>query len=86
MVLYTSWIYPPLPPEAVAEDHKVPAGVSFLNGEPAPNPEEVDDWMWIDLEGLREDIRKNPDRYTYWLRRCIDQVVQHLAVSASTEC
>jgi len=49
--------------------------IGHYDNEPAPNPEEVDDWIWIDLEGLREDMRENPDRYTYWLRCCIEQVI-----------
>jgi isopentenyl-diphosphate delta-isomerase len=51
--------------------------VGQYEGEPTPSPEEVDDWMWIDLKGLREDIQQHPDRYTYWLRLCIDRVISH---------
>ncbi len=57
--------------------------VGHYDGEPTPNPEEVDDWIWIDLEGLRKDIREHPDRYTYWLRCCVDQVIAHQKVAVS---
>jgi isopentenyl-diphosphate delta-isomerase len=61
--------------------------VGQYDGEPASDPAEVDEWMWMDVEGLRKAIRENPDRYTYWLRLCIDRVIAHhqLAVGKSVE-
>lgn len=47
------------------------------DAEPAPDPAEVDEWKWIDVEDLRQDIQKNPYRYTYWFRLCIDRVISH---------
>lgn len=55
------------------------------DGALAPNPAEVNGWKWLDLTELRKDIRESPDRYTYWLRLCIDHVIQHLAITASVE-
>lgn len=52
--------------------------VGHYDGEPAPNPDEVDDWMWTDLESVRRDIQEHPDRYTYWLHICIDKVICQL--------
>jgi isopentenyl-diphosphate delta-isomerase len=37
-------------------------------GEPAPDPAEVEDWRWLSLEKLREEIRRNPQDYTPWFR------------------
>lgn len=54
------------------------------DGEPRPSREEVDDWKWIDLDELREDLRENPDRYTYWLRICFDKVSQFLSPGVHT--
>jgi isopentenyl-diphosphate Delta-isomerase len=45
-------------------------------GSPKPNPEEVEDWQWIELAALQIDIQQNPDRYTYWLRMCLDRFVE----------
>lgn len=52
--------------------------VGKFDGEPSPNPKEVDDWKWICLEELRKDIQENPGSYTYWLRICIDKVMCHV--------
>lgn len=36
---------------------------------PTINPEEADDWKWIDLEELKKDIKLNPEQYTYWFKK-----------------
>ena len=33
-----------------------------------PNPDEVCDTAWIRLEHLEAETRRNPDKYTPWLR------------------
>jgi len=49
-----------------------------FDGEPNPNPEEVDEWKWVSLEELKKDIQENPDNYSYWLRASIDKVISYL--------
>jgi len=46
--------------------------------DPKPNPEEVQDWKWVDLRELRNDIDENPDKYTYWFKDIIDRVIEHI--------
>ncbi len=36
--------------------------------DPVPNPAEVCDWKWIDIEFLKEDLENSPDKYVYWLK------------------
>jgi isopentenyl-diphosphate delta-isomerase len=45
--------------------------IGQFDGEPEPNPEEVDDWKWIDPAALRVDLEENPERYTPWFRLAI---------------
>ena len=33
---------------------------------PKPNPNEVDEWKWIDIDILVKDMKINPDQYTAW--------------------
>ncbi|MYE91072.1 isopentenyl-diphosphate Delta-isomerase, partial [Candidatus Poribacteria bacterium] len=42
--------------------------VGRYNGQPVPNPAEVDDWQWRDTEKLKRDVGNNPEHYTYWFR------------------
>ena len=43
---------------------------------PEPNPNEVDEWIWIPLDKLKADIEKKPERYTPWLRVIIDDIAK----------
>lgn len=42
--------------------------VGAYNGDPAPNPNEADDWKRMTGDDLKSDVAKNPDSYTYWFR------------------
>jgi isopentenyl-diphosphate Delta-isomerase len=49
---------------------------AFCGGEPTLNPEEAEDWKYIDLEELKEDINQNPEKYTFWFRLIMEQLEQ----------
>jgi isopentenyl-diphosphate delta-isomerase len=49
-----------------------------FNGKPRPNPDEIDDWKWIDLTALSVDLENNPERYTPWFRMAIHRVIENL--------
>jgi isopentenyl-diphosphate delta-isomerase len=51
--------------------------VGRFDGEPTPDPEEVDEWKWINLEELKKDIQKTPSNYTYWLKESIDKITTY---------
>tara|TARA_B100000963_G_C22522492_1_gene623708 strand:+ start:121 stop:651 length:531 start_codon:yes stop_codon:yes gene_type:complete len=40
--------------------------LGVYDGDPKPNPNEVDDWKWIDIDILVNDMRNNPKLYTAW--------------------
>jgi isopentenyl-diphosphate delta-isomerase len=42
-------------------------------GIPDPNPDEVCEWKWMDLDKVNDDIKKNPDTYTYWIKQAFNQ-------------
>ena len=52
--------------------------IGSSDAEPVVNPAEVDDWKWIDLAALREDLQRNPADYTYWLRVSLDDLLAKL--------
>ena len=41
---------------------------SNINESINPDPDEVEDWKWINIDELKQDISDNPDRYTYWFK------------------
>jgi isopentenyl-diphosphate delta-isomerase len=45
---------------------------------PECDPEEVDEWKYMDLVALKEAMQKTPEKYTYWLRFSFVQLLEHL--------
>ena len=48
------------------------------DGCPQLNPEEADDWTWIEMEALSADVRERPEAYSFWLAACLAHVVSHV--------
>ncbi len=51
------------------------------DAEPDPDPEEAEEWKWADTEELKNDMKKNPDKYTYWFRLSLERVLDAFARS-----
>ncbi len=43
------------------------------NGAPIPNPDEVGDWKWMNIEELKKDLQENPENYVYWIKPAFDR-------------
>jgi isopentenyl-diphosphate Delta-isomerase len=41
-------------------------------GEPAPDPSEVEDWRWVSMNDLRRSLREEPHLYSRWLKLAIE--------------
>ncbi|MGD2249011.1 MAG: isopentenyl-diphosphate Delta-isomerase [Candidatus Methanofastidiosia archaeon] len=46
-------------------------------GDVNPNPEEVEDYAWIPVQSLQEDIDTNPAKYTEWFKIAVKKVIQY---------
>ena len=42
--------------------------IGKFNGKPELNPEEADDYRYMHLQEIREDIRRHPGQYTAWFK------------------
>ena len=42
--------------------------VGYYNEDPIINKDEVDDFCWMSLEDIKNDILKNPTNYTAWFK------------------
>jgi isopentenyl-diphosphate delta-isomerase len=42
--------------------------MGLYNEDPVINPEEVEEWKWMDVDELLEDVSENPDDYTVWFK------------------
>lgn len=52
--------------------------IGRCEGKPDPDPEECEEWKWVPLEELRNDVRKDPGSYSYWLKASLDKVISRL--------
>jgi len=50
--------------------------IGFFEGEAKLNPEEAEDWKWIDPEELKKDLEENPEKYTPWFKLILDRTLQ----------
>lgn len=53
--------------------------MGVFNGEPKLNPEEAASWKWMDADALKEDVAKNPERYTTWFKIILDRVLSQFS-------
>ena len=50
--------------------------VGRFDGQPIPNPDEVGDWKWMQIDELKRDVRENPRHYTYWFKLILNRVIK----------
>jgi isopentenyl-diphosphate Delta-isomerase len=43
-----------------------------FDGTPVPDPREAEDWKWMGMRALRDDLQRNPGSYVHWLKLCLD--------------
>jgi len=46
------------------------------DGDPTPDPAEVDGWRWVSIDALAADVTARPERYTPWLSPALSLVTR----------
>ena len=46
---------------------------------PLPNPEEVSDWKYVEMDWLVTDVKEHPEHYTVWFIIAFAELKKHLA-------
>lgn len=46
--------------------------VGSFDGEPRPEILEVEEWRWITMPELRDELRDHPEQYSYWFRVAVN--------------
>lgn len=52
--------------------------IGYYNENPDINLEEVEDWKWMKIEDIKEDIEKHPQIYTVWFKIIFDEFYHYL--------
>lgn len=47
--------------------------VGRFDSEPKPNPTEVCNYRWVAVPQLFDDVKTNPEMYTYWFKHIIEK-------------
>src|SRR5690606_10989789 len=42
--------------------------IGYFNEQPAINTEEVENWKWMGIEEIKEDMQQHPEIYTAWFK------------------
>ncbi len=48
--------------------------IGKFNGKPKPNTKEIMDYKWISIKKLKQEILKNPKKYTPWLKIALRKI------------
>ncbi len=51
--------------------------IGKYNSEPQPNPDEVSNWKYVNLEELAVDLQENPANYTIWFQQIFERTKDH---------
>jgi isopentenyl-diphosphate delta-isomerase len=57
--------------------------IGTTSNEPKPDPAEVADWKWVEVESLLEDMRAHPEQYSPWLQQGLPLVLSFKARGGS---
>ena len=52
--------------------------VGYYDGQVNPDPKEIDETKWVNLDELRNDMEKNPCKYTPWFKLCFRRFLYHI--------
>jgi len=52
--------------------------IGYYDGEPIINTEEVENWKWMSIEDVQNDMRLHPEIYTVWFKIIFDQFYHFL--------
>ncbi len=52
--------------------------IGTFNAAPLPNPLEVSDWRYTSLEDITQEIKEDPESYTFWFKEIYKRVFNYI--------
>jgi isopentenyl-diphosphate delta-isomerase len=52
--------------------------IGYFNGNPFINTDEVEDWKWMKIQDVKEDMVQNPEIYTVWFKIIFDEFYHYI--------
>ena len=63
---------------SLKENELVYAYLGFSNENPVPDPKEINDWKWIDIDSLKEDMISFANKYSFWFKYSFDDFIKSI--------
>lgn len=67
-VVLPNYRYKTPPFNGIVENEVCPVFVARMAKDPNPNPDEVEDIVWMDWKEYAEDVKTHPEKYSYWAK------------------
>lgn len=48
--------------------------IGKFDGNPKPNPQEIMDYKWVSMKELKQEIIKNPNKFSVWLKIALNRI------------
>ena len=74
----TSFIYKAAFDNGLTEHELDHIMIGYYEQAPVINPDEVEDWKWMQLEDVRTDIAAQPELYTAWFKIIFEKFYEHI--------
>lgn len=52
----------------IVENEICPVHVAVVDGDPVPNPDEVSEWVWADVDALLTSVANTPFAFSPWIQ------------------
>jgi len=52
--------------------------VGYYDTDPVPNPQEVMEYKWINMNELIIDVKSNPDKFTSWFKIILEKFIEEI--------
>lgn len=76
LTLGPAFIYRAVDPQGRGVEHEYDVTLIGIHaGDPAPDPNEVEAWNWIDLKQLQSDMAGKRDKFAPWFHRGLPKVL-----------
>jgi isopentenyl-diphosphate Delta-isomerase len=52
--------------------------IGFYDGLLKPDKDEIEEWKFIRIDALLEDVKNHPAKYTPWFMKALPKVINHI--------
>lgn len=50
--------------------------LGFYDGIVTPNKDEIDEFRWVNLNELKQEMKEKPEQFTFWFQLLMEQIIE----------